>query len=675
MKHVKRSALLAAVSLVAACTTPIEVKNLEPDTSVAAETSTPPDGGTSAPCDGASDGASCGTGMICLANSCVMSVCGDDYCAADENKGTCPEDCLDCVGEGDACVISSLQGVCAVGEKVCVDGTAECVQTVQPSEETCNFEDDDCDGQIDEDLVLANCSVPGLDGPCAEGTQQCQNGQVVCAQQVFSVAEVCDLEDNDCDGTVDEGCTCTDGQTAPCDENDVGECQSGTRTCNAGEWGPCEGSITPSAEVCDGLDNNCDGEVDNGNPGGGASCERTEGDDLFGPCLTGVTACVQGAVVCEQVTFANAELCDNKDNDCDGEVDEGIPTPSCVTGLSGVCDIGTTGCVDGVVTCPPDTPPSSDDNCNQLDDDCNGVADDAANPPCQCTPGDIQPCGPENPQGECKQGTRTCQSNGTWDEECEGAVYPEPEVCNNKDLDCDGDPYNVTQSCYTGTPVSSQNNSPCNPGVQQCTGNGQWGSCVGEQLPGTEICGDSTDNDCDGQTDESGTWLYDSHAEGSHGTGFCINASCSANQVTGNDAITKAFRVGAMSSATVTVDVDSTFSSSDDQDFFFWDLSHIGSPSPKKWECTITGLEAGQMVNMWVFADVGGWPGYPASWDQGLPVIIPGGNNLTVTTPSAIGYGNLANGYYSFGVGVWPLSGWENCDDHDYTITCELVNP
>ena len=78
--------------------------------------------------------------------------------------------------------------------------------------------------------------------------------------------------DDDCNGKVDDGCACTPGQVEPCflgppGKHKVGACTDGTQTCvgaEFGAWGDCKGSISPTAETCDKLDNDCNGCVDDG---------------------------------------------------------------------------------------------------------------------------------------------------------------------------------------------------------------------------------------------------------------------------------------------------------------------------------------------------------------------------------------------------------------------------
>ncbi len=107
---------------------------------------------------------------------------------------------------------------------------------------------------IDNDggCAPANCQHPVDDGCVLEET--CNNG----------------LDDN-CNGVIDENCTCVAGAVQSCflgppGRVHTGACQPGTQTCEGdtefGHWGPCTGGIFPSHEVCDGLDNNCNGCAD-----------------------------------------------------------------------------------------------------------------------------------------------------------------------------------------------------------------------------------------------------------------------------------------------------------------------------------------------------------------------------------------------------------------------------
>lgn len=216
-----------------------------------------------------------------------------------------------------ACAYDNAYGKCA-GQNTCpASGPAIC--TVKPPvQETCNGKDDDCDQKVDEEGSPEPCGASDV-GECAKGKWICQEGMEVCEGEVSAAAETCDDKDNDCDGLTDEEFP---EKGAPCG-NDLGVCKPGYTGCKNGKL-DCYGDDPPDpAETCDNLDNDCDGQTDEDATGGGVACGES-----IGECKQGKTQCAAGQWICSDLTGPAPDVCDGKDNDCDGATDR----PACAGG-------------------------------------------------------------------------------------------------------------------------------------------------------------------------------------------------------------------------------------------------------------------------------------------------------------------------------------------------------
>ena len=338
---------------------------------------------------------------------------------------------------------------------------------------------------VNLDYGWQTCTMP--DGSTGKMQVFCDKGNLLFSECQGCDEEVCDDIDNDCDGLTDE-------------DLELGECATscgpGTSVCQDGNL-VCLGP-DPEEEICDYKDNDCDGEIDEG--------QRN---------------------ACNECGMVEPESCDGIDNNCNGETDEGM-----ISECSTACGSGISYCSNGTwVGCTAKEPDS--EICNGLDDDCDGFIDEDLE--CMCTMQDVGkllPCF-EEPL-KCGKGYKSCYCKDAsckeivlsdclaichWfadpigsDPNCDPTIgMPvEKEHCNNFDDNCNElIDENLAMECYSGPP-DTLGVAKCESGNMVCE-KGQWGSfleqdqfvenlCMGEVLPTMEVC-NGIDDDCDGVID------------------------------------------------------------------------------------------------------------------------------------------------------------------------------
>ncbi len=427
--------------------------------------------------------------------------------------------------------LALIAATCNVGK----GGPATCVYKAVPGYsalEACDGLDNDCDGETDEDNTWQGLKIGGVcdgTGACGDGKVVCHKGKATCSSNPDGrspavSAELCNGIDDDCDGVTDEGFELGGLSVgAPC--LGTGECGVGKVVCGAGKpvcsSDPGAPDSEAKVEVCNNLDDDCDGETDEGMKLGSLS---------IGDACTGIGACGPGTVVCSSKgkpacssnpdgpkSAAKPETCNGKDDNCNGQTDEGITYNSQPLGAFcwgvGECGKGTVVCsVDGKPTCSsmPGAPANKDnpktETCDGKDDDCDGQTDegfvyqggqvgDACIGVGACAKGVVQ-CN--------KSGGVTCSSNP--DGSKAGNKF---EECNNVDDDCDGVtddgvPPTFGPKCSPkGICVGEKALPTCNAGAWSCS----YPDAKGFEGPNEQTC-DGKDNDCDGLVDEGLAHLW-----------------------------------------------------------------------------------------------------------------------------------------------------------------------
>jgi len=258
------------------------------------------------------------------------------------------------------------------------------------------------------------------------------------------------------DVSAPQQCVPTELREQNCVDNVDNDCDDRVDLNDSDCWPSC---MPTAVETCNNVDDNCNQQIDEGVTQacteGGQSGTQTCTAGAWGDCVT------QGP--------PPVEICDNQDNDGDAHVDEDLGR-ACNT----ACGSGVEECAGGTwVGC--DAPAPATEVCDGEDNNCDGEIDEALTRTCE---------------NECGAGTETC-SLGTWS----GCTAPRPAVeqCDDRDNDCDGTTdEEVMRTCST----------TCGEGVQVCNA-GTWAACSERQPAADETCDNNIDDDCNGTVDDN----------------------------------------------------------------------------------------------------------------------------------------------------------------------------
>jgi hypothetical protein len=224
-----------------------------------------------------------------------------------------------------------------------------------------------CADVVQATVIPGDCAGAADIAACIASIAKCRTCQAFNAAD--NLVRGCDEFD---DGAINGSCE----TSTVCDDDDgdtYGE------NCAAGEdCNDVNPNVNPGAdEICNGVDDDCNDFVDDSPSGTGGSC----GTSSVPPCMLGTTQCVNAELECVGNVEPTAETCNGIDDNCNGAADDSPSGTGGSCGTSSVlpCMLGTTQCVDGGLDCVGEVEPAAE-TCNGIDDDCNGTADDSA--PC-----------------------------------------------------------------------------------------------------------------------------------------------------------------------------------------------------------------------------------------------------------------------------------------------------
>ncbi|HLD17968.1 MAG TPA: putative metal-binding motif-containing protein, partial [Patescibacteria group bacterium] len=455
--------------------------------------------------------------------STISCTAPDGYVA---NGGDC--------NDTDATVNPSVAEIC--GNEVDDDCNGEAADDTQTY-----YRDADEDGYGDSSKTTQACVAP--DGYVTNNTD-CDDNNAAIHPGVY---ETCNGLDDDCDGVVDEFLFTT--YYLDTDGDEWGTSTSTTQACSPpagytfynGDCDDTNPAVHPGAtEVCgDGIDNDCSG---GDSTGSSRTYYKDVDGDGYGDPTSATTACSAPTGYVTNYTDCNdnnaaihpnaIETCNGKDDDCDGQVDEGMTfrayyrdadgdgygNPNVTTGST--CSGQPAGYVTNYTDCNDTNAavhPGVYETCNETDDDCDGSVDEGLTFRSYYRDADNDGYGnPKTTTGSvCSGQPAGYVTNNTDCDDTDAAIHPGVyETCNGKDDDCDGvvDETLTFGTYYQDADSDNYGNSTvttgltCNKPAGYVTSSTDCNDKDASIHPGVSETCDGVDEDCDGQVDEGMTF-------------------------------------------------------------------------------------------------------------------------------------------------------------------------